>query len=79
MKIQEIFQGMFKLISITGQVLYLSRQTTEHLDPRMVCSLLVRWQVGYWLMQVRFSPSTDVMYLRVNPKIAPIINHKMQK
>jgi len=31
MKVQEILQGMFKLISITGQVLYLRRQTIEHL------------------------------------------------
>jgi hypothetical protein len=40
MKVQEIFWGTFKLISIMGQVLYLSRQTIEHLDPRIVCSLL---------------------------------------
>jgi hypothetical protein len=38
MEVQEIFQGTFKLISILGQVLYLSRQTTEHLDHRIVCS-----------------------------------------
>jgi len=31
MKVQEIFHGMFKLISITGQVHYLRRQTTEPL------------------------------------------------
>ena len=55
MKVQEIFQGRFKLISIVGQVLYLRRQTIEHLDPRTVCSLLVCWQVGCWSMQVQFS------------------------
>jgi len=79
MKIQEIFQGTFKLISIVGQVLYLRRQTIEHLDPRIVCSLLVCWQVGYWSMHVRFSPSFDVMYFRVCFKMVPIINHKRQK
>jgi len=50
MKVQEIFQGTFKLISIVGQVLYLRRQTIEHLNPRMICSLLVYWQIGYWQM-----------------------------
>jgi len=48
MKVQEIFQGTFQLISIVGQVLYLQRQTTEHLNSRIICSLLVYWQVGYW-------------------------------
>jgi len=70
---------MFELISIMGQVLYLRRHTIEHLDPRIVCSLLVCWQVGYWSVQVQFSPSIDVMYLRVYHKIVPIINHKKQK
>jgi hypothetical protein len=78
-KVQEIFQGTFKLISIVGQVLYLSRQTIEHLDPRIVRSLLVCWQVGSWLMQVQFSPSVDVMYFRVYHKIVPIINQKKQE
>jgi len=76
MKIQEIFQGTFKFISIMGQVLYLRRQTIEHLDPRIVCSLLVCWQFGYWSMQVRFIPNIDVMYLGVYHKIVPVINHK---
>jgi hypothetical protein len=79
MKVQEIFQGTFKLISFMGQVLYLSRQTTEYLDPRIVRSLLVCWQGGYWLMQVWFSSSIDVMYFRVYHKIVPIINHKKQE
>jgi len=35
MKVQEIFQGTFKLISIVGQVLYLRRQTIEYLNPRI--------------------------------------------
>jgi len=47
MKVQEIFQGTFKLISIVGQVLYLRRQIIEHLNPR-ICSLLVYWQIRYW-------------------------------
>jgi len=47
MKIQEIFQGTFKLISVVRQVLYLRRQTIEHANPR-ICSLVVYWQVGYW-------------------------------
>ena len=34
MKVQDIFQGTLKLISIMGQVLYLRRQTTEHFNPR---------------------------------------------
>jgi hypothetical protein len=79
MKVQEIFQDTFKLISIMGQVLYLNRQTIEHLDPTIVCSLLVCWQVGYWLMQVWFSSSIDVMYFRVYHKIVPLINHKKQE
>jgi len=41
MKIQEKFQGMFKLISIVGQVLYLRRQTIEHPNPRIISSPLV--------------------------------------
>jgi hypothetical protein len=41
MKVQEMFQVTFKLISVVGQVLYLRRQTTEHLNPRIMCSLLV--------------------------------------
>jgi len=41
MKIQEIFQGTFKLISVVGEVLYLRRQTTEHPESRIICSLLV--------------------------------------
>jgi len=48
MKVQEIFQGIFKLISIVGQVLYLRRQTIEHLNARIMCSLLVYWQIEYW-------------------------------
>ena len=75
----KIFQGTFELFSILGQVLYLSRQTIVHLDPRIVCSLLVCCQVGYWLIQVRFSSSIDIMYLRVCHKIVPIINHKKQE
>jgi hypothetical protein len=35
MKVQEIFQGTFKLISIVGQALYLRRQTIEHLNPNV--------------------------------------------
>jgi len=35
MKLQEIFQDTFKLISVVGQVLYLRRQTIEHLNPRL--------------------------------------------
>jgi len=30
-----------KLLSIVGQVLYLRRQTIEHPNPRIICSLLV--------------------------------------
>jgi len=41
MKVQEIFQGTFKLISTVGQVLYLRRQTIEHLNPKIIWSLLV--------------------------------------
>jgi len=33
MKIQEIFQGMFKLISIMAQFFHLRRQTVEHPNP----------------------------------------------
>jgi len=36
MKIQENFQGTFKLISIMRQVLYLRRQTIEHPNPRII-------------------------------------------
>jgi len=36
MKIQEFFQGTFKLFSIAGQVLYLRRQTIEHPNPRLI-------------------------------------------
>jgi len=50
MKAQEIFQDTFKLISSVGQVFYLRRQTIEHLNPRITCSLLVYWQIGYWQM-----------------------------
>jgi len=46
MKIQEIFQVTFKLIFIMGQVLYLRRQTIEHPNPRIICSLLVCWHIG---------------------------------
>jgi hypothetical protein len=52
MKVQKIFQGTFKLFTVMGQVFYLSRQTIEHLDPRVVRCLLVCCQVGHWLMQV---------------------------
>jgi len=31
MKVQEIFQGTFKLISSVGPILYMRRQTIEHL------------------------------------------------
>jgi len=48
MKIQEIFQGTFKLVFVMRQVLYLRRQTIEHLTPRIICFLLVCWQIGYW-------------------------------
>ena len=41
MKVQNIFQGTVELFSIMGQVLYLIRQTIEHLYPRIICSLLV--------------------------------------
>jgi len=41
MKVQEIFQGTFKLVSIVVQALYLRRQTIEHLNPKIMCSLLV--------------------------------------
>jgi len=50
MKTQENFQGTFKLISILGQVLYLRRQTIRHPNPRIICSFLVYWQVGYLWM-----------------------------
>ena len=35
------FSRHFKLISIIGQVLYFSRQTIEHFNPKTVCSLLI--------------------------------------
>jgi len=41
MKVQEIFQGTFKVISIVRQVLYLSWQANEHLNTRIICSHLV--------------------------------------
>jgi len=41
MKIQEIFQGTFKLIPVVGQVLYLRRQTIEYPNLRIICSLPV--------------------------------------
>jgi hypothetical protein len=41
MKIQEIFQGMFKFISIVGRVLYLRGQTVEHPNPRIIVSILI--------------------------------------
>jgi len=41
MKIQELFQATFKLISIMEQFLYLRRQTVEHPNPCVVCSLLI--------------------------------------
>ena len=41
-KVQGIFHSTFKLIFVVGRVLYFIRQTFEHLDPRIVCSLLVR-------------------------------------
>ena len=78
MKIQEIFQGMFKLISIMAQFLYLRRQTVEHPYPSVKCSLLVYWQIRYWHMYFWFSPSNDV-YLRVHLKIIPITYHKKTK
>jgi len=65
MKVQEIFQGTFKLISIVGQVLYLRRQTIEHLNPRIIRSLLVYWQIGYWQIRIQSVPSTDVVYYRL--------------
>jgi hypothetical protein len=76
MDIQEIFQSMFKLISVIRQVLYWRRQAIEHTNTRIKCSLLVCWQVGYWLMQVRFSSSINIVYLRVYVEIIPIINQK---
>jgi len=48
MREQHFIKGTFKLISTVGQVLYLRRQTIEHLNPKIICSLLVYWQVGYW-------------------------------
>jgi len=36
MKVQENFQGTFKLISIMKQVLYLRRQTIEHVNTRII-------------------------------------------
>ena len=50
MKIQEIFQGTFKLISIMAQFFYLRRQTVEHPNPSVICSLLIYWQIRYWQM-----------------------------
>ena len=41
MKIQEIFQGTFKLTSIMGQVLYLRGQTIKNPNPSIICSLLI--------------------------------------
>ena len=41
MKIKEIFQGTFKLISIMAQFIYLRRQTVEHPNPSVICSLLI--------------------------------------
>jgi len=74
MKIQDFFQGMFKMISIMAQFLDLRRQTVEHPNPSVMCSLLI-----YWQMQIRFIPSIDVLYFRVQLKIIPIIDHKKQK
>ena len=36
MKIQENFQGTFKLISIMAQLFYLRRQTVEHPNPSVM-------------------------------------------
>ena len=41
MKIQEVFQGTFKLISFTEYFLYLRRQTVEHPNPSVISSLLI--------------------------------------
>ena len=79
MKIQKIFQGTFKLISIIADFLYLTRQTVEHPNPNVICSLLINRQIRYWQMEIRIIPSIDVVYLRVHPKINPIIDQKQQK
>jgi len=41
MKIQEIFQGTFKLISIVEQVLYLRGQTVEYPNLRIIVPILI--------------------------------------
>ena len=50
MKVQEIFQGMFKLSSIMAEFLYLRRQTVEHPNPSVIRSLLIYSQFRYWQM-----------------------------
>jgi len=50
MKIQETFQGMFKLISFMGQVLYLRRQNIENPNLSIIfkfpSDILTSWILG---------------------------------
>jgi len=41
MKIQEVFQGTFKLISFTAYFFYLRRLTVEHTNSSVIFSLLL--------------------------------------
>jgi len=36
---KKVFEGTFKLISFTAYFLYLRRQTVEHPNPSVICSL----------------------------------------
>jgi len=68
MKIQDIFQGTFKFISIMAQFLYLRRQAVEHTNPNVnknprdetVCRYLFTAKLLY-MFRVSQHPSSCVL------------------
>jgi len=67
---------MFKMMSVMGQFPYLRRQAIEHPNAKIISPLLVYRQIRKGLMQGRFIPCVDVMYLRVPSKVNFVVNHK---
>jgi len=57
MKIQELFQGAFKLISIMAQFLYLRRQAVEHRNLNVI---------GLWYLSRRAQSMHEMLWSNIS-------------
>jgi len=52
---------------------YLRRQTVEHPNPSVICSLLIYWQIRYWQIIENFSNLIILWLLfQVSPTVLPV-------